>query len=101
MIVGENRSKLNPTAHFPSVYIAGNTFGENAMKKHKANTHYPADKKTVEQSKHVKICMPIAVNHGMYSDKHETINNLQLPQQNHLFQVTETCRKNAEMSFYA
>jgi hypothetical protein len=38
MIVGENRSKLNPTAHFPSVYTAGNTFGENAMKKHKADT---------------------------------------------------------------
>jgi hypothetical protein len=44
MIVGENRSKLNPTAHLPSVYIAGNTSGENALK-HKADTHYPADKK--------------------------------------------------------
>jgi hypothetical protein len=31
---------LNPTAHFPSVYIAGNNLAKSALKKHKAHTHY-------------------------------------------------------------
>jgi hypothetical protein len=57
----KTESKLNPTAHFPSVYTAGNTFSKNAVK-HKAKTHYPADKKTVV---HSKACENMHANHGV------------------------------------
>jgi hypothetical protein len=60
---------LNPTARFPSVYIAGNTFSKSALKKYKAGTHYPSGTKTVVRSKewkksHVKTIL-IGGNYGV------------------------------------
>uniref|UniRef100_J3MMV7 PHD finger protein ALFIN-LIKE n=1 Tax=Oryza brachyantha TaxID=4533 RepID=J3MMV7_ORYBR len=60
MIVGENMNMINPTAHFPLIDIAGNTFGRNAQSN--ALGRYTLSCRVSRQKRNM-ICVMLSINY--------------------------------------